>query len=132
MNETGEVLNVIQETVNTTIAKLKLAGLMKDDRQGAYEKTEQLLRNYNQLKKSYSKDGTAKKFVDIVDKALKELYDDLYYDIIPMMYFEGQSREAIAEYFDTTVTTISRNKKRLVEKLKCLIFADDVIYELFL
>ena len=129
MNEINEI---IQETVNTTIAKLKLAGLMKDDRQGAFEKTEQLLKNYNQLKKSYSEDGTAKKFVDIVDKALQELYDDLYYDIIPMMYFEGQSRESIAEYFDTTVTTISRNKKRLVEKLKCLIFADDVIYELFL
>ena len=129
MNEINEI---IQDTVNTTIAKLKLAGLMKDDRQEAFEKTEQLLKNYNQLKKSYSEDGTAKKFVDIVDKALIELYDDLYYDIIPMMYFEGQSREAIAEYFDTTVTTISRNKKRLVEKLKCLIFADDVIYELFL
>ena len=129
MNEINEI---IQQTVNTTIAKLKLAGLMKDDRQGAFEKTEQLLKNYNQLKKSYSEDGTAKKFVDIVDKALQELYDDLYYDIIPMMYFEGQSRESIAEYFDTTVTTISRNKKRLVEKLKCLIFADDVIYELFL
>ena len=129
MNEINEI---IQETVNTTIAKLKLAGLMKDDRQGAFEKTEQLLKNYNQLKKSYSEDGTAKKFVDIVDKALHELYNDLYYDIIPMMYFEGQSRESIAEYFDTTVTTISRNKKRLVEKLKCLIFADDVIYELFL
>ena len=129
MNEINEI---IQETVNTTIAKLKLAGLMKDDRQGAFEKTEQLLKNYNQLKKSYSEDGTAKKFVDIVDKALIELYDDVYYDIIPMMYFEGQSRESIAEYFDTTVTTISRNKKRLIEKLKCLIFADDVIYELFL
>ena len=129
MNEINEI---IQETVNTTIAKLKLAGLMKDDRQGAFEKTEQLLKNYNQLKKSYSEDGTAKKFVDIVDNALQELYDDIYYDIIPMMYFEGQSRESIAEYFDTTVTTISRNKKRLVEKLKCLIFADDVIYELFL
>ena len=129
MNEINEI---IQETVDRTIIKLKLAGLMKDDRQGAFEKTEQLLKNYNQLKKSYSEDGTAKKFVDIVDKALIELYDDLYYDIIPMMYFEGQSREAIAEYFDTTVTTISRNKKRLVEKLKCLIFADDVIYELFL
>ena len=129
MNEINEI---IQETVDRTIIKLKLAGLMKDDRQGAYDKTERLLKNYNQLKKSYSEDGTAKKFVDIVDKALQELYDDIYYDIIPMMYFEGQSRESIAEYFDTTVTTISRNKKRLVEKLKCLIFADDVIYELFL
>lgn len=127
-----EVDEIIQETVNTTIAKLKLSGLMKDNRQSAFEKTEQLLKNYNQLKKSYSEDGTATKFVDIVDNALKECLDDLYYDIIPMIYFEGKSREAVAEYFDTTVTTISRNKKRLVEKLSCMIFSDDVIYELFL
>ena len=127
-----EVDEIIQETVNATIAKLKLSGLMKDNRQSAFEKTEQILRSYNQLRKSYSEDGTATKFVDIVDNALKECLDDLYYDIIPMIYFEGKSREAVAEYFDTTVTTISRNKKRLVEKLSCMIFSDDVIYELFL
>lgn len=127
-----EVSEIIQETVNCTIAKLKMSGLMKDNRQTAFQKTEQILKNYNELKKSYSEDGTAKKFVDIVDNALKELCDDLYYDIIPMIYFENQTREAVAEYFDTTVTTISRNKRRLINRLKYLIFADDVIYELFL
>lgn len=127
-----DVNEIIHETVDYTIAKLKLSGLMKDNRQTAFQKTEQILKNYNELKKSYSEDGTAKKFVDIVDNALKELLDDMYYDIIPMMYFENQTREAIAEYFDTTVTTISRNKRRLINKLKCMIFADDVIYELFL
>lgn len=127
-----DVSEIIQETVNCTIAKLKMSGLMKDNRQTAFQKTEQILKNYNELKKSYSEDGTAKKFVDIVDNALKELYDDLYYDIIPMIYFENQTRETVAEYFDTTVTTISRNKRRLINRLKYLIFADDVIYELFL
>lgn len=123
---------LIQETIDRTIAKLKLSGLMKDKRQTAFQKTEQILKNYNDLKKSYSEDGTAKKFVDIVDNALKSIEDDSYYEIIPMMYFENHTREYIAETFDTTVTTISRNKRRLVEKLKTLIFADDVIYELFL
>jgi DNA-directed RNA polymerase specialized sigma subunit len=123
---------LIQETIDRTIAKLKLSGLMKDKRQTAFQKTEQILKNYNDLKKSYSEDGTAKKFVDIVDNALKSIEDDSYYEIIPMMYFENHTREYIAESFDTTVTTISRNKRRLVEKLKTLIFADDVIYELFL
>lgn len=127
-----DIKKIIDETVNCTIVKLKLSGLMKDDRQTAFQKTEQILKNYNELKKSYSEDGTAKKFVDIVDEALRELQSDLYYDIIPMMYFEERTREYIAEYFDTTVTTISRNKRRLINKLKYLIFADDVIYELFL
>ena len=123
---------IIAETVNTTIAKLKLAKLIKDDRQTAFEKTEQILRSYDDMKKSHSEDGTAKKFIDIVDNALKQIKDDPYYDIIPMMFFGKESRETIAEYFDTTVTTISRNKRRLIEKLKCLIFADDVVVELFL
>lgn len=128
----NNIREIINETVDYTVAKLKLSGLMKDNRQTAFQKTEQILRNYNELKKSYSEDGTAKKFVDIIDKALKELESDLYYDIIPMMYFENQTRESIAEYFDTTVTTISRNKRRLINKLKYMLFADDVIYELFL
>lgn len=127
-----EVNEIIEETVNRTITKLKLSGLMKDNRQTAFQKTEQILKNYNELKKSYSEDGTAKKFVDIVDNALNEILDDAYYDIIPMIYFENQTREMVAEYFDTTVTTISRNKRRLINRLKYLIFADDVIYELFL
>ena len=127
-----DVSEIIQETINCTIAKLKMSGLMKDNRQTAFQKTEQILKNYNELKKAHSEDGTAKKFVDIVDNALNEILDDAYYDIIPMIYFENQTREMVAEYFDTTVTTISRNKRRLINRLKYLIFADDVIYELFL
>lgn len=127
-----DINEIIQETVNCTIAKLKLSGLMKDNRQTAFQKTEHVLKNYNDLKKSYSEDGTAKKFIDIINAALSEIHDDQYYDIIPMIYFENHSREAVAEFFDTTVTTISRNKRRLINKLKTLIFSDDVIYELFL
>ena len=123
---------IIKQTVDYTVMKIKLAGLMKDNRQTAFQKTEQILRSYNDMKKSYSENGTAKKFVDIIDNALEDIKDDSYYDIIPMIYFEKRTREEIAEFFDTTPTTISRNKRRLVEKLKVLIFADDVIYELFL
>lgn len=130
--EEKEFREMVEEVVDTAIVKLKLSGLMKDGGRCAYEKTEQVLRSYPRLKKSHSEDGTANKFVEIVDNALKELYDDIYYDIIPMMYFEGKSREYIAEYFDTSTTTISRNKRRLIEKLKVMIFADNVIHELFL
>lgn len=123
---------VIQRTVDRTVMKLKLSGLMKDNRQTAFQKTEQILRSYNDMKNAYSENGTGKKFVDIINNALEQIKDDSYYEIIPMLYFENQSRDAVSEFFDTTVTTISRNKRRLIEKLKVLIFADDVIYELFL
>lgn len=122
---------LIKQTVDYTIVKLKLSGLMKDNSQNAFQKTEQVLRNYEELKRSHSEDGTANKFVNIISDALKSIEDDDYYDIIPMIYFEGQSREDIAELFDVTVTTISRNKTRLINKLKTLIFADDVVKEIF-
>jgi hypothetical protein len=102
---------LIKQTVDYTIVKLKLSGLMKDNSQNAFQKTEQVLRNYEELKRSHSEDGTANKFVNIINDALKSIENDDYYDIIPMIYFEGQSREDIAEFFDVTVTTISRNKR---------------------
>ncbi len=129
MND-DDVKKIIEDTVNLTVLKLKMTGLMKDDKKSAYQKTEELLRNYMSFKKSDQ--PYTKKLVKMIDAALDSICDDPYYEIIPMIYFEHQTREDIAEYFDTTVTTISRNKNRLVNKLKVELFSDDVIFELFL
>lgn len=131
MQVDDEIKKVIQDTVNETVMKLKMSGLMKDNRKTAYQKTEELLRNYETFKKVEDQPHT-EKIVNIITSALQDLENDLYYEIIPMVYFEGKTREDVADYFDTTVTTISRNKNRLVNKLKNRIFSDDVIYELFL
>lgn len=127
-----EIQKIISQTVDQTILKLKMTGLMKDKRQSAFQKTECILRDYNKLTDAHSEDGTAKSFVEIIDKALSEIKDDDYYEIIPMIYFEGRSREDVAEYFNVTITTVSRNKTRLINQLKTYIFADDVVRELFL
>ena len=125
-----DIKQIINDTVNATVLKLKMAGLMKDDKKSAYQKTEELLKNYNAFKESDQ--PYTKKLVREIDMALEDIKDDLYYDIIIMSYFEGRSREYMAEYFDTTVTTISRNKNRLINKLKSRLFSDDVIMEVFL
>lgn len=124
------IAGTIDATVNTAVLKLKAAGLMKDNRKSAFQKTEELLRNYNAFKKSDQ--PYAKTIVNRINDALYSIKDDPYYDLIPMIYFEEKSREYIAEDFDTTVTTVSRNKTRLVNKLKAMLFSDDTIYELFL
>lgn len=126
-----DIEKIINDTVNTTVLKLKMAGLMRDDKKTAYQKTEELLRNYKTFQKITNQPYTVK-LVKEIEAALEEITDDLYYDIIPMYYFEGKTREDVAEYFDTTVTTISRNKSRLINKLKVRLFSDDFIYELFL
>lgn len=130
MTNKNEIQQMINDTVNSTVLKLKMAGLMKNDRKTAYEKTEELLRNYEVFKTSNQ--PYTIKLVKKINDALNTIIDDPYYDIIPMYYFDHETREMIAEYFDTTVTTISRNKTRLINKIKPILFSDDVIYELFL
>lgn len=130
MNNDVDINEIINATVNATVLKLKMAGLMKSDRKTAYQKTEELLYNYNSFKKSDQ--PFTLKLVSKIDDALKEIEDDIYYDIIPLTYFKNETRENIAEIFNTTERTISRNKGRLVNQLKVKLFSDDVIYELFL
>lgn len=125
-----DVEKIIKKTVDQTVLKLKMTGLMKDDRKSAFQKTEELLRNYNVF--LASDQPYTIKLVEKINKALEAIQDDLYYDVIPMSYFKNYSREQIAEEFNTTVTTVSRNKTRLVNVLKNYLFSDDVIYELFL
>lgn len=124
-----EIEKIIAETVNTTILKLKLAGLMKDNRKSAFQKTEEILRNYNGF--TLSDQPQTKKLLHRLNDALSTIRDDPYYDLIKLIYFDGESREYAAEYFDTSVTTISRNKTRLINKLKSILFSDDFILELY-
>lgn len=127
-----DIHNIISETVNQTVLKLKTTRLLKDERSDTLKKTEWALKNYSLLMRAHSENGTAEKLSIIIKNALKEIENDEYYSVIPMTYFKGEKREKIAEFFDTTETTISRNKKRLLQKLATLIFADEVIEDLFL
>ena len=126
-----EIRQVISDTVNETVLKMKMAGLMKDNRKSATEKLEELLRNYPTFKKINDKDYTVK-LVQKVDEAMQTIAGDPYYDVIRLFYFEDQTRESIALDYGCTETTISRNKTRLLNRLKTILFSDEVIFELFL
>lgn len=121
---------IIENTVNRTVLKLKVAGLMRDDRKTAAQKTEDLLKKYPRFQ--LSDQPYTKKLCDRIAQALETIKDDYYYDIITMYYFEERTREDVAAHYRTSETTISRNKKRLVDKLSDVLFSDDLIYELFL
>ena len=126
-----DVKQIIQDTVNETVLKMKMTGLVKDNRKTATEKLEELLRSYPAFKQIDDKEYTVK-LVRKVDEALKTIEGDPYYDVIRMYYFEDNTRESIALDFGCTETTISRNKTRLLNKLKTILFSDEVIFELFL
>lgn len=125
-----EVEEIINNTVNQTVLKLKMAGLMKDDGKTAAQKTEELLKNYNAFKQS--EQPYTIKLVDQIDNAVNTIADDPYIDIIKLYYFEGVTIERVAEQINCSVRTVSRNKNRLIDKLKVILFSDRVIEELFL
>jgi len=125
------IREIIEETVNMTVAALKAAGMLKDGSKSAAEKTEELLRNYPTFRKMKNKES-AIKLTKAIDAALDEISDDPYSEVIWRFYFDGESRESIALEFGTTATTISRNKKRLLNLIAQRIFTKEVICELFL
>ena len=130
-NDEKDVRKIIDDTVNAIVLKMKMAGLLHDRRKTAFEKTEELLRNYPVFKGITDQEYTVK-LVNKVDQALEKISDDPYFDIIRMFYFERLPREWIACEFLCTETTVSRNKTRLVNQLKVMLFSDEVIFELFL
>ncbi|MCI5495696.1 MAG: hypothetical protein MR407_05095 [Roseburia sp.] len=126
----SETKELIEQTVNETVIKIKTAGMLKDGRKTSIEKLEELLWNYPTFKKIEDKKYTVK-LVEKVEAAFKSIENDPYFDVIRMFYFEGYTREYIALQYQCTETTISRNKTRLLKILAPMLFSDDVIFELF-
>lgn len=124
-----DVEKIIEKTVNQTITKLRMSGMLKESLLNTYQKCEELLRSYNLLRAS--EDETAKRLVKKIDNALLSIESDPYYDVIIKYYMLGDSRDSIAELFDTTGTTITRNKERLIKTIAKIIFTDDFIHEIF-
>ena len=52
-----------------------------------------------------------------ISYALNQLSDDPYIDIIFLQYRDCKTLEFIAEYMDVDVSTIKRNKKRLIKRI---------------
>lgn len=168
-----------KQTAKEVVSEFKKQGLLKNNKQTPFQKTETLLYNYRNFKAaindkyeqieqirqygipqksksitsvvgsvSYDNKNECEKadeqielikesiqitnnFIKIIDSAIDMLKDDPYFDLISMRYFEGKSRECIAEYFEVDVSTISRNKNRLINLLQIRLFSDEVIQQIF-
>lgn len=64
-----------------------------------------------------------------IDRALEVIKDDKYWGIIPGKYWDSMSMEDMAESFECDDRTIRRNKNRLVNKLKIMLFGADALNE---
>lgn len=62
-----------------------------------------------------------------IERALSTIKDDKYYEIIEMKYFQEMTMESMAAYFDCDEKTIRRNKNRLINRLKIMLFGADAL-----
>ena len=62
-----------------------------------------------------------------IDRALEIIQEDPYYQIIPLKYFDGMSPEDIANLLSCDERTYRRNRSRLVNKLKIVLFGADAL-----
>ena len=127
---------LIEQTVKHTVSELKRAGMIRENRLNSYQKTERILFMYPKMKRNvseYDLDGLkiTSRFVKMIDEALKDISDDPYFQIIELKYFNGWTHEQIAEYFDVQPAAISKQRKRLINRLRGILFSDDFISELY-
>lgn len=127
---------LIEITVNATVKELKRAGLIRENKLNSFQKTERILYEYPKMKHNveiYQFEGMTitREFVQLIDEALKGIGDDPYFEIIPLKYFEGKTHEQIAEYFDVQPAAISKQRTKLINRIRGVIFSDDFINELY-
>lgn len=68
--------------------------------------------------------------INMVNSILQDLRKDKYYEIIRLKYFDKKSYEEIAEFLECDISTVSRNKNRLVNAIKIRLFPNTFINEL--
>ena len=130
------VKQLIEMTVKQTVAELKRAGLIRENRLDSFKKTERILYEYPKFKKIVTEykfeDMTiTPNFVEMIDNALHDVSDDPYFQIIELKYFKGWTHEQIAEYFDVQPAAISKQRTKLINRIRAGIFSDDFISELY-
>lgn len=97
----------IREIVKITLDELTQRKLIKDDYPVILTVVE------GKLKAFFNDTGDSKG----VSYALNQLSDDPYIDVIFLQYRDESTLEWIAEVMDREVSTIKRNKKRLVKRI---------------
>ena len=125
-----ETRDIISQTVEATVERLKAAGMLRQNTRSAREKTEELLRQYPLFKMIKGKRRTAD-IVAKIENALAKIGDDPYSEIIKRYYFDRQGLESIALEMQISPRTAKRNKQRLVGTLSAILFSDETITEIF-
>lgn len=123
-----KIKQIISDTAAAVVLQLQAAGMLRDSTKTAYEKTEEILRQYPRLK---NLEGPyAQRVVQEVDACLAEAANDPYVDVIRLFYFGGLKNAACAAVLCCDERTCRRNRKNLVQQFSVRLASDEFIREL--
>lgn len=125
-----QIKELIKTTVRETVEQLKAAGLLLSEGMTAVEKTEELLRQYPQLRQS--DEPYARRLVAEIDACLAAAEQDPYIDAVRLFYFAGLKNAACANTMCYDETTVRKNRRRLVKQFSARLASDEFIRELLL
>lgn len=114
---------VAEAAADKAVRRLLKSATFKRRRTDSFRKTEELLEIYPKLDKENP-------IRQKVCHALKIIMHDEYYGVIEERYFYRRTLEEIAEIFDASYQTISRNRVRLVREIARELFPAEVAEEI--
>lgn len=124
-----EIKELIKATVTSTVAQLKAMGMLQPVNQmTAKQKTEELLRQYPQLKGL--QEPYAQRVVQEIDRLLAEAENEPYIDVIRLYYFGGLTNVACADVLCCDERTARRYRAQLVQRFSARLASDEFIREL--
>ncbi len=91
------------------------------------DEDEIIAKEINKIKQRNHIINSQLKWINEITNTLK---DDKFYKILDLKYSKGKTLEEIAEYFMCDVSTVSRNKNKLIRQISSLLFANESISEL--
>lgn len=68
--------------------------------------------------------------INMINSILNDIRSDKYFMIIELKYFDKKTYEEIAEIMQCDISTVSRNKNRLINVIKVRLFPNTFIDEL--
>ena len=125
-----DVRELVEETTNAVIDKLISEELIEFDKSDSFRKTEMLLRSFRKLQMA-EQTKPVRKVVARINDALNFIENDPYAKVIWMYCIDGCSRDSVAYMLNINPSVVSRQKARLINEIKVILFADDFVRELY-
>jgi hypothetical protein len=110
------------------VRKMKAAGMEPPGESGAIQKTEKLLRNYNQLKAADTPES--RRVVAEIDACMAEAENEPYIDVIRLFYFGGLKNAACAKVMCCDERNLRKARRALVQRFSARLAAGDFIREI--